>query len=171
MKTLKEAKIERFGHKDQYNNISTIFQITYIWKHSLLGFSYEKTQKLPILFECEEDAVDFIECGCNVKTVCAKDTYGQELYDFYAYKMDEPDKTYKVLKSDYPIYGYKTLFLVKGFMEEKTFVSERGGKISKFFERKQRNDEKLAKIENKKKKDNEYIASLHEVKTYKIEKI
>lgn len=172
MKELKEAKIERFGHKDQYNRISTIFQITYIWRYSFLGiFHYEEIQKLPILFGNEEDAVDFIECGCNVKTIHRELSTGVDVYNFYVYKMDEPDKTYRVIKDDYPLYGYKTLYMIKGYIEEKTWVSTRGAKISKFFEDKQANDEKLAKIEEKNKKDNEYIASLHEVKTYKVLKI
>ena len=65
MKILKEAKIEKFGHRDRYKNISTYFQITYIWEYKFLGMIFQKKEKVPILFENESDAIDFIECGCD----------------------------------------------------------------------------------------------------------
>lgn len=171
MKTLKEAKIERFGHQDRYKNISTYFQITYIWEYKFLGITYQKEEKVPILFENESDATDFIECGCNVEMKIGQNTYGKKLYDFYAYKIDDPDKKYKILKSDRPLDGYETLYIVRGYEQEGTWISTRGGNISDFFERLKQHEEWIAKQEEKEQKDKEYVDSLYEVKTYKIEKI
>lgn len=171
MKTLKEAKIERFGHQDRYKHISTYYQITYIWEYKILGISYQKEEKLPILFENELEAIDFIECGCNVEMKISQNTYGKNLYDFYAYKIDDPDKKYKILNSDSPLDGYESLYIVKGYQQEKRFISTRGGNISDFFNRLKQHDDWVAQQEEKDRKNQEYVNSLYEVKTYKIEKI
>ena len=171
MKTLKEAKIERFGHRDRYKNISTYFQITYIWEYKFLGITYQKEEKVPILFEFEPDATDFIECGCNVEMKIGQNTYGKKLYDFYAYKIDDPDKKYKILKSDHPLDGYESLFIVRGYEQEGTWISTRGGKISYLFEKLKEREEWDKTQQEKEQKDKEYVDSLYEVKIYKIEKI
>lgn len=171
MKTLKEAKIERFGHQDRYKRISTYYQITYIWEYKFLGISFQKKEKIPVLFEFEPDAIDFIECGGNVKVKISQNMYGKYLYDFYAYKIDDPDKKYKILKSDSSLDGYKSLFVVNGYEQEETRVSSRGGKISNFFKELKQYEEFIAQQNEKERKDKEYINSLYEVKTYKIERI
>ena len=67
MKTLKEAKIERFGYKDEWHRISTLYQITYIWEKTFLWYTRIDQEKLPLLFRNESDAIDFIECGGRIK--------------------------------------------------------------------------------------------------------
>jgi hypothetical protein len=172
MKTLKEAKIERFGHQDRYKNISTYYQITYIWEYKFLGLTFQKKEKVPILFENESDAIDFIECGCSVEIKISQNTYGKNLYDLYAYKIADPDKKYKIFKSDIPIDGYESLFIVRGYEQEKhPWVCSRGGKISDFFEKLKEREEWDKTQQEKERKDKEYVNSLYEVKTYKIEKI
>jgi hypothetical protein len=171
MKTLKEAKIERFGHQDRYKNISTYYQITYIWEYKFLGMTFQKKEKVPILFENESDAIDFIECGCSVEIKISQNTYGKNLYDLYAYKIADPDKKYKIFKSDIPINGYESLYIVMGYEQEGTWVSSRGGKISDLFEKLKRHEDFIAQQNEKERKDKEYVDSLYEVKTYKIEKI
>ena len=172
MKTLKEAKIERFGHQNRYKQIHTYYQITYIWEHKILGITYQKEEKVPILFENEFDATDFIECGCNAEVKISQNMYdGKKLYDFYAYKIDEPDKKYRILKSSNPLDGYESLYTVRGYEQEKTWVSSSGGKISDFFERLKRHENFVAQQNEKERKDKEYVDSLYEVKTYKILKI
>lgn len=172
MKTLKEAKIERFGHRDRYKNISTYFQITYIWEYKFLGMLFQKKEKVPILFENESDAIDFIECGCSVEMKISQNTYGENLYDLYAYKINDPDKKYKIFKSDSPIDGYESLFIVRGYEQEKhPWVCSRGGKISYLFEKLKEREEWDKTQQEKERKDKEYVDSLYEIKTYKIEKI
>ena len=170
MKTLKEAKIERFGHRDKYENVSTYFQITYIWEYKFLGISFQKEEKLPILFENESDTTDFIECGCNVEMHIEESLAGTLLYTFYAYKMVDPNKKYKIRVLG-PLYQYKSLFVVTGYEQEKTCVFSNGAKISDFFEKLKRYEELEAQQKEKERKDKEYVESLYEVKTYKIEKI
>ena len=68
-------------------------------------------------------------------------------------------------------YGYTALFVVKGYAQEKTWVSSSGGKISNFFEKVKQHDDFVAQLNEEERKDKEYIESLYEVKTYKIEKI
>jgi len=170
MKTLKEVKLERFGHRDKYKHISTYYQITYIWEHKILGITYQKEEKVPILFEFEPDATDFIECGCNVNMEIGENLNRQPLYQFYAYKMDDPDKKYKILVNG-PLDGYESLFVVRGYEQEKTWVSSSGGKISDFFEKLKRHEDFIAQQNEKERKDKECIDSLYWVRTYKIEKI
>jgi len=171
MKILKEAKIERFGHQDRNKRISTYYQITYIWEYKFLGMSFQKEDKVPILFENEADATDFIECGCNVKIEIVKSLLsGTTLYTFHAYKIDEPNKKHKIFVNG-PLDGCESLFVVKGYEQERTWVSSRGGKISNFFEKLKQHEEFIAQQNEKEKKDKEYVNSLYEVKTYKIEKI
>ena len=170
MKTLKEAKIERFGHRDKYENVSTYFQITYIWEYKFLGISFQKEEKLPILFENESDTTDFIECGCNVEMHIEESLAGTLLYTFYAYKMVDPNKKYKIRVLG-PLYQYKSLFVVKGYAHEKTWVFSSSTKISDFFEKLKQHEESEAQQKEKERKDKEYVESLYEVKTYKIEKI
>ena len=177
--TLKEAKIERFGYLndkykykdmlilDKYKYISTYYQITYIWEHKILGITYQKEEKVPILFENEFDATDFIECGCNAEVEISQNMYDdKKLYDFYAYKIDDPDKKYKILSS--PLKGYESLFVAFGYEQEKSGIYLCSGKISDFFEKIKQHENKQ---KEKERKDKEYIDSLYEVKTYKIEKI
>lgn len=172
MKILKEAKIERFGHQDRYKNISTYFQITYVWEYKFLGMTFQKEEKVSILFENESDAIDFIECGCNVEMKIIQNTYGENLYYFYAYKIDDPTKKYKIFISDSPLDGYEYLYIVRGFEQEKhPWVCSRGGRISDFFENLKRHEEFEIKQKEKERKDKEYVDSLYDVKTYKIEKI
>ena len=172
MKTLKEAKIERFGHRDKYENVSTYFQITYIWEYKFLGISFQKEEKLPILFENESDTTDFIECGCNVEMHIEESYAGTLLYTLYVYKIDEPNKKYKIQVNG-PIdgYGYTALFVVKGYAHEKTWVFSSSTKISDFFEKLKQHEESEAQQKEKERKDKEYVDSLYEVKTYKIERI
>ena len=172
MKTLKEAKIERFGHRDKYENVSTYFQITYIWEYKFLGISFQKEEKLPILFENESDTTDFIECGCNVEMHIEESLAGTLLYTLYVYKIDNPNKKYKIRVVG-PIigYGYKALFIVTGYSQEKTCVFSNGAKISDFFKKIKRYEELEAQQKEKERKDKEYVESLYEVKTYKIERI
>jgi len=171
MRTLKEAKIERFGHRDKYKRISTYYQITYIWEYKIFGISYQKEEKVPILFEFEPEAIDFIECGCNVEVKISQNIYGKNLYDFYAYKISDPDKKYKIVKSDSPLDGYESLYIVRGYEMEKTWISSKGGKISEFFEKVKQHEDFVAQQNEKERKEKEYVDSLYEVKTYKIEKI
>ena len=170
MKTLKEAKLERFGHQDKYKHISTYYQITYIWEHTFLGISFRDEEKVPILFEFELDATDFIECGCNVEMKIGKSLAGTPLYIFYAYKMDDPDKKYKMYVNG-PLDGYESLFVVKGYEQEETWVSSNGGKISDFFEKLKQHENFVAQQNEKERKDKEYVNSLYWARTYKIEKI
>lgn len=170
MKTLKEAKIERFGHQDRYKHVSTYYQITYIWEYKFLGMTFQKEDKVPILFENEFNATDFIECGCNVEMNVGESLAGTLLYTFYAYKMDEPDKKYKI-RVDGPLDGFESLFVVKGYEQEKTWVTSYGGTISNLFESLKRYEESEIKQKEKERKEKEYVDSLYEVKTYKIEKI
>ena len=97
---------------------------------------------------------------------------GTLLYTFYAYKMVDPNKKYKICVVG-PIigYGYKALFMVTGYSQEKTCVFSNGAKISDFFKKIKRYEELEAQQKEKERKDKEYVASLYEVKTYKIEKI
>lgn len=184
MKTLKEAKIERFGHQDRYKNILTYFHITYIWEYKILGITFHNEENVPILFEFEQDAIDFIECGCNVEMKIGQNSYGENLYDFYAYKINDPDKKYKIrvngiddpdkkykIQVNGQIDGYESLFVVNGYEQEKTWVSSSGGKISDFFEKLKQHEDFVAQQNEKERKNKEYINSLYEVKTYKIEKI
>jgi len=170
MKTLKEVKLERFGHRDKYKRVSTYYQITYIWEYKFLGITFQDEEKVPILFENEPDATDFIECGCNVEMDIGKSLAGTSLYTFHAYKMDDPDKKYKIFVNG-PLDGYESLFVVKGYEQEKTFVSSNSGKISVFFENLKRHEDFVAQQNEKERKDKEYVDSLYEVKRYKIEKI
>ena len=172
MKTLKEAKIERFGHRDNYKNVSIYFQITYIWEYKILGISFQKEEKIPILFENEVDATDFIECGCSVKMHIEESWPKTLFYTFYAYKMDDPNKKFKIRVAG-PIigYGYKALFVVKGYEQEKTWILSSSGKISDFFEKVKQNEDFIAQLNEEERKDKEYVNSLYEVKTYKIERI
>lgn len=171
MKTLKEAKIERFGYQDRYKNISTYFQITYIWEYKFLGMTFQKKETVPILFENEYDATDFIECGCNVEMEIAKSLLsGTALYTFHAYKIDEPNKKHKIFVNG-PLDGYESLFVVKGYEQEGTWVSSSGGKISNFFEKLKQHEDFKNKQKEKERKDKECIDSLYWVRTYKIEKI
>ena len=170
MKTLKEAKIERFGHRDKYENVSTYFQITYIWEYKFLGISFQKEEKLPILFENESDTTDFIECGCNVEMHIEESYGGSLLYTFFVYKIDDPYKKYKICVVG-PLYQYKPLFVVTGYEQEKTFAFSNGAKISDFFEKLKRYEELEAQQKEKERKDKEYVESLYEVKTYKIERL
>ena len=170
MKTLKEVKLERFGHQNRYKQIHTYYQITYIWEHKILGIIYQKEEKVPVLFEFEPDATDFIECGCNVEMKIGQNIYGKNLYDFYAYKIDDPDKKYKICV-DGPLDGYESLFIVKGYEQEKTWVSSKGGKISDFFKKIKQNEDFIAQQNEKERKDKEYVDSLYWARTYKIERI
>ena len=170
MKTLKEAKIERFGHQDRYKRISTYYQITYIWEYKFLGMTFQKEDKVPILFENEADVTDFIECGCNVEMEVGESLARTPLYIFYAYKIDDPDKKYKI-RVNGPIDGYESLFVVKGYELEKTWISSSGGKISDFFKKVKQHEDFVAQQNEKERKDKEYVNSLYEVKTFKIEKI
>ena len=171
MKILKEAKIERFGHQDRYKRILTYYQITYIWEYKFLWMTFQKKEKIPILFENESDATDFIECGCNVEMDIGKSLVGTPIYIFYAYKIDNPDKKYKIIKRFAPLDGYKSLFVVNGYEQDGTSVFSSGGKISNFFEKLKQYEEQKVKQEEKERKNKEYVNSLYEVKTYKIEKI
>lgn len=170
MKTLKEAKLERFGHQDRYKRISTYYQITYIWEYKFLGMSFQKEEKVPILFENEADAIDFIECGCNVEMKVGKSLAGTLLYSFRAYKINDPDKKYKI-RATGPLDGYESLFIVNGYEYDGSWVSSCGGKISVFFEKLKQHEELKTKQKEKERKDKEYVDSLYEVKTYKIEKL
>ena len=170
MKTLKEVKLERFGHQNRYKQIHTYYQITYIWEYKFLWMTFQDEEKVPILFEFEPDATDFIECGCNVEMDIGKSLAGTSLYTFHAYKMDDPDKKYKMCV-DGPLDGYESLFVVRGYEQEKTWVSSSGGKISDFFKELKHREEWKAKQEEKERKDKEYVDSLYWTKTYKIEKI
>jgi len=170
MKTLKEVKLERFGHQNRYKQIYTYYQITYIWEYKFLGMTFHKEEKVPILFENEVDATNFIECGCNVEMDIGENLYRKPLYQFYAYKMDDPDKKYKI-QVDGPLDGYESLFVVKGYEQEETWVSSSGGKISDFFEKLKLHEDFVAQQNEKERKNKEYVDSLYEVKTYKIEKI
>ncbi len=172
MKTLKEAKIERFGHRDNYKNVSIYFQITYIWEYKFLGISFSKEEKLPILFENESDTIDFIECGCNVEMHIEESLAETLLYTLYVYKIDDPNKKFKIQVNG-PIdgYGYTALFVVKGYAQEKTWIFSSSRKISDFFEKLKRHEELEAQQKEKERKDKEYVASLYEVKTYKIERL
>ena len=172
MKTLKEAKIERFGHRDNYKNVSIYFQITYIWEYKFLGISFQKEEKLQILFENESDTIDFIECGCNVEMHIEESLAGTLLYTLYVYKIDNPNKKYKIRVVG-PIigYGYTALFVVKGYAQEKAWIFSSSGKISDFFKKLKRHEELEAQLNEEERKDKEYVTSLYEVKTYKIERI
>lgn len=170
MKTLKEVKLERFGHQNSYKYILTYYQITYIWKYKFLGMTFQKEEKVPILFENEPDAIDFIECGCNVEMKIGENLYGRPLYQFYVYKMDNPDKKYKICVNG-PIDGYESLFVVKGYKQDDSWVSSSGGKISDFFEKLKQHEDFIAQQNEQERKDKEYVDSLYAVKTYKIEKI
>ena len=86
--------------------------------------------------------------------------------------MDDPNKKFKIQVNG-PIdgYGYTALFVVKGYAQEKTWIFSSSGKISDFFKKLKRHEELEAQLNEEERKDKEYVASLYEVKTYKIEKI
>ena len=57
------------------------------------------------------------------------------------------------------------------FVKKKHVFFSNGAKISDFFEKLKRHEELDAKQKEKERKDKEYVDSLYEVKTYKIERI
>ena len=95
---------------------------------------------------------------------------GTKLYTFYVYKIDDPNKKYKIRVVG-PLYQYKSLFVVTGYEQEKTCVFSNGAKISDFFKKIKRYEELEAQQKEKERKDKEYVESLYEVKTYKIERL
>ena len=167
MNILKEAKIERFGHKDQYGRISTLFQITYIWDHKFMGFKRTIEEKFPVLFDKEQYAIDFVECGGHVKKFDKVDVYNKPYVSFKAYTENNPD--YLIDIDVHKLDGYKTLYLVKGFRQsDVTFSCIMP--FSHFLELKKDADEERRKRQERLEKEEEYIKSLHEVKIYKIQK-
>ena len=167
MKTLKEAKIERIGHKDQYGRISTLFQITYVWEIKFLGFIRIQEEKFPILFGNEQYAIDFIECGGQIKKFNKVDVYNKQYVSFKAYTENNPD--YHIDIDIHKLDGYENLYLIKGFKRsDVTFSCIMP--FSHFLELKRQVDEERRKREERLEKEEEYIKSLHEVKIYKIQK-
>ena len=87
MKTLKEAKIERFGHQDRYKNISTYFQITYIWEYKFLGMIFQKKETVPILFEKLKEREEWDKTQQEKER---KDKeYVDSLYEVKTYKIEK----------------------------------------------------------------------------------
>lgn len=167
MKILKEAKIERFGHKDQYGRISTLFQITYVWEIKFLGFIRIKEEKFPVLFDKEQYAIDFIECGGQIKKFNNVDVYNKSYVSFKAYNENNPD--YLIDIDIHILDGYENLYLIKGFRRsDVTFSCILP--FSHFLELKNNVDEERKKRQEKLEKEEEYIKSLREVKIYKIQK-
>ena len=166
MKTLKEAKIERFGYKDEWHRIFTLYQITYIWEKTFLWYNRIDQEKLPLLFRKESDAIDFIECGGRIK----KNVYEYPIkYEYCIYVDSDPDHLINV--NTEKLYGFDSLYIVLNYWNKEDNLGYVGPTLSNFFKALKEKEEKELKRKQREEKDNEYIKSLYEVKTYKIEKI
>jgi len=165
MKKLIEAKIERFGYKDYCGRISTLCQITYIWDKSFLGIHKIESEKLPLLFRNKEDAIDFIECGGRIK----KNVWMYPIkYEHCVYVDSDPDHLINV--NTEKLYGFETLYIILNYWNNEDDLRYIGPRLSDFFKALKEKEEKELKRKHREEKENEYIKSLYEVKTYKIEK-
>lgn len=164
---LVEAKIERFGYKDEWHRINMAYQITYIWDKSFLGIHRTKSEKLPLLFREERDAIDFIECGGRIKKKLWD--INPIRYDYYVYVDSNPNHLINV--NTEKIYGFDTIFIILNFWNSDDNLGYVGPTLSNFFKALKEKEEKELRRKQREEKDNEYIKSLYEVKTYKIEKI